>query len=161
LKKKTKWILLSTLIVLVVIFGLYRFYIYIHKDTWKDEQAAVLRAQQESGLHQVTKTWKSVWDEVCWVVEGKDESGQDMMVWLQDGKPARQSLLSDGKSLDQIHAIIVQKFPDLNIVRLLPGIYNNQFVWQLFYKENSHYYYRFFAFNSGEALDEVFTLPNR
>lgn len=72
-----------------MLFGLHRFYIYIQQDLWSGEQAAVVRAQQEAGISDVKKVYKSVWDEVCWVVEGKDESGQAVMVWIQEGKESR------------------------------------------------------------------------
>ncbi|MDQ0088052.1 uncharacterized protein YpmB [Paenibacillus anaericanus] len=161
MKKKTKWILISILTLLIVLFGLHRFYIYIQQDLWSGEQAAVVRAQQEAGISDVKKVYKSVWDEVCWVVEGKDESGQAVMVWIQEGKESRVVPLSEGTTEAQVKAIIHERFPEIDIVRLVPGIYNDQLVWQLFYKENAHHYYRFYNFSSGEPLSEVFTLPNR
>lgn len=161
MKKRTKWILLSILTLLLVLFGLNRFYIYIQQDLWNGEKAAVVRAQQETGIKDIDKIWKSVWDEVCWVVKGKDESGQDVMVWLQEGKEARVSPLSDGTTEAQITKIIHERFPAIDIVRLVPGIYDDKLVWQLFYIEKAHHYYRFYDFNSGEPLSEVFTLPNR
>ncbi|WMT42727.1 DUF5590 domain-containing protein [Paenibacillus sp. D2_2] len=161
MKNRTKWILLSIVILLIVFFGLYRFYLYIQEDIWQGENAAVTLARQETGLVESEKVWKSVWDDVCWVVLGKNADGVEIMVWMAEGKAAVEKPLSEGVSEQQIRKIIQDQLPGINIVRLTPGIYNNQYVWQLFYKDKSHHYYRFFSFSNGEPLSEVFTLPNR
>lgn len=161
MKNRTKWILLSIVILLIIFFGLYRFYLYIQEDIWQGENAAVALARQETGLVESEKVWKSVWDEVCWVVQGKNADGIEVMVWLPEGKAAVEKPLSEGVSEPEIRKIIQDQLPGINIVRLTPGIYNNQYVWQLFYKDNSHYYYRFYSFSNGESLSEMFTLPNR
>lgn len=107
------------------------------------------------------KVYKSVWDEVTWVVKGEDELGQEMMVWLRDGVEAYEEPISNGFSESAIRQQIIELYPGIQIVRLVPGVYNNQYVWQLFYKDATHHYYCFFDFYNGEPLPEVFTLPNR
>ncbi len=144
-----------------MLFGLHRFYLYVHEDIWQGEKEAVQRARQEAGLTEAGKVWKSVWDNVCWVVEGKGEDGQKIMVWLPEGGQAEVKPLSEGVSESQVRKIIQDQYPGITVVRLLPGIYNNELVWQLFYKEKAHHYYRFFRFSDGTSLEEVFTLPNR
>lgn len=161
MKNRTKWILLSIVILVLVLIGLHRFYLYVHEDIWQGENEAVQRARQETGLTEAEKVWKSVWDKVCWVVEGKDADGQEIMVWLPEGGQAEVKPLSEGVSESQVRTIIHDQYPGIEVVRLLPGIYNNELVWQLFYKEKAHHYYRFFRFSDGQALEEVFTLPNR
>jgi uncharacterized protein YpmB len=161
LKTRTKWIWISILIVAVAVFGLYRYYIYVMQDTWKQEDAAILRAKQEAGLVKTTSVTRSVWDEVCWVVQGQNAEGQPIMVWLQNGQPPHTETIGAGSTKQAMTARIEALMPNAHIARLVPGIYNNQYVWQLYYKEDDHYYYRFFSFSSGKALTEEFTLPNR
>lgn len=161
MKKRTKWILLSILILLLVLFGLHRFYLYIMQDTWNEESAAIQTAKQQTGIVSVDKTWKSVWDEVCWVVQGQNENGEELMVWLPEGGEAHEELLSSGTSEQQIRDIIKSQLPGIRIVRLMPGIYEGEYVWQLFYKEKEHHYYQFFKFSDGSILPDKFTLPNR
>lgn len=161
MRKRTQWILLSIIILLIVLIGLYRFYLYIHEDAWNAERAAVQQAKQETDLVRSDEVWKSVWDKVCYVIQGQDEAGREIMVWLPEGGKPEVRLLSEGKSEDQIRGIIKETLPEIEVVRLLPGIYNDQLVWQLFYKQQAHHYYRFFSFSTGEPLQEVFTLPNR
>lgn len=161
MRNRTKWILISILILALALFGLHRFYLYVQQDIWQEEDAAVRQAKEQTGLVSSTKVWKSVWDSVCWVVEGKDETGQEMMVWLPEGGEPIVKPLSEGVPESGIRKIIHSEYPGITIVRLVPGIYNNELVWQLFYKEKAHHYYRFFRFSDGGVLDEVFTLPNR
>lgn len=161
LRKRTKWIFLSILILLLVIFGLHRFYIYIQQDLWQGEKAAIERAKSEANIIHVDQVWKSVWDEVCWVVDGENESGEEVMVWLLEGKEPTVKLLSEGVSESTVRGIIHKNYPKIDIIRLVPGVYEGEVVWQLFYKEKEHHYYRFFRFSDGSPLEEVFTLPNR
>lgn len=161
MKSRTKWILLSILILLLVLFGLQRFYVYVQQDKWGGEAAAIEKAKQESNLVQADKVWKSVWDKVLWIVQGSNDQGQEMMVWLEDGKEPQKRLLSEGMSEEAIIAIINQELPNAKIKRLVPGIYNNTLVWQLFYKQQEHYIYRFYDFHTGKPLADEYTLPNR
>ncbi|GAA0135505.1 hypothetical protein YSY43_23450 [Paenibacillus sp. YSY-4.3] len=161
MKKRTKWILLSILILLLVLFGLHRFYVYVMQHTWNEESAAIQTAKQQTGIVSVDKTWKSVWDEICWVVQGKNENGEDLMVWLPESGEPHEELLSGGTSEQQIREIVKNELPGIRIVRLMPGIYEGEYVWQLFYKEKEHHYYQFFKFSDGSILPDKFTLPNR
>lgn len=146
---------------LIVLIGLQRFYVYVQQDKWAGEDAAISRAKLESDLVQTDKVWKSVWDKVIWVVQGSNSKEQGIMVWLEEGKQPQVSLLSEGITEQAMTAIIQQELPNATIKQLVPGIYNNTLVWQLFYKQQDHYIYRFYDFHSGKALADEFTLPNR
>ncbi|ANS74824.1 hypothetical protein AWM70_09650 [Paenibacillus yonginensis] len=161
MRTKTKWIWISILVLAAILFGLYRYYVYVMQDTWTQEDAAILRAKQEAGLVKTIGVTKSVWDDVCWVVEGNNASGEHIMVWLQDGQPPHTEQVTGASTKKAMQAKIKALMPNADVKRLVPGIYNGQYVWQLYYKEQDHYYYRFFSFSNGEALTEEFTLPNR
>lgn len=161
MRNRTKWVLLSFIILALILLGLYRFYLYVYEDTWQAEKLAVQRAKSETTLVKSDEVWKSVWDKVCWVVEGQNEDGEQVMVWLPEDGQAEVKLLSEGVSESQVRSIIKEELPDSTIVRLMPGIYENEYVWQVFYKEKAHHYYKFYRFSDGKPLDEVFTLPNR
>ncbi|WP_138492927.1 DUF5590 domain-containing protein [Paenibacillus pinistramenti] len=161
MRTRTKWILTAILIAAAVLFGLYRYYVYTMQDTWSQEDAAILKAKQEAGLVKTIGVTKSVWDDVCWVVEGKNASDEHIMVWIEEGKAPHAEVVNTGSTKKAIESQIKALMPDAAIKRLVPGVYNGQYVWQLYYKEKDHYYYRFFSFATGEALTEEFTLPNR
>ena len=172
LKKRRKWLPLGISLVLLLLFGLSQFYAYIMKDQWNERSAAKEIARARAGLTEVSKAQKSVWDEnsIYWVLTGKNDAGTKMMVWVQftkEGKPAEgennlyAEELGKGTSESQIRDIIAAQLPGITIKRLLPGVYNGEYAWQLFYKQDGRYYYSFYRFTDGSAIGEGYSLPNR
>ncbi|WP_151734510.1 DUF5590 domain-containing protein [Paenibacillus tengchongensis] len=172
MRKRKKWILLGIAALLLVLFGLSRFYIYIMQDQWKERSAAEEVAETVAGLTEISKSQKSVWDEnsIYWVMTGKNESGTERMVWVRfttEGQPAGgdndiyATDVSSGTSEKQVRAIIEAGLPGAEIKRLLPGVYNGEYAWQLFYKLDGRYYYRFYRFSDGTEIGEGYDLPNR
>lgn len=171
-KKRRKWIWLGITVVLLLLFGLSQFYAYIMKDQWNERSEAKELAQARAGLTEVTKAQKSVWNEneIYWVLTGKNEAGTELMVWVRytlEGKPAGgdnglyAEELSKGTSEEKMRGIITAQLPDITIERLLPGVYNGEYAWQLFYKKDGRFYYNFYRFTDGSAIGEGYSLPNR
>lgn len=172
MKKRKKWILLGSVLILLLLFGLIQFYAYIMKDQWNERDIAKDVAKTNAGLTEVTKAQKSVWDEnaVYWVLTGKNESGTELMVWVRftvDGKFAEGAdavfaeELSKGTSEEKMRSLIKADLPDISIERLLPGVYNGEYAWQLFYKQSGRYYYQFYRFSDGARMGEGYSLPSR
>ncbi|WP_410514848.1 DUF5590 domain-containing protein [Paenibacillus sp. BR2-3] len=172
MKKRRKWILLGSALMLLLLFGLSQFYVSIMKDEWNEKRAAEDIAGTRAGLTQVKKAQKSIWDEnsIYWVLTGKNEAGIEMMVWVQftkDGKIAEGDNavygveLSRGTSEQKIRSLIEAQLPDITIKRLMPGVYNGEYAWQLFYEQGDRYYYKFFRFADGTPIGEGYSLPNR
>jgi len=184
LKNKKNIILLVIAIFIVILFGLYRYYIYTMQDQWSEEDMAIAAAKQHSDLIKVTRTEKSVWDNVVWVIEGKDKDDQSLYVWVpfteehkfdevsgaiihseykvdETSGAIHSELLQNGLSESQIKAKILNELPNIKEIRLQPGLFNGSNVWQLFYRDQDHYYYRFYKFSDGTQLGEQYTLPNR
>jgi len=159
-------------VTLLLLFGLSQFYGYIMKDQWNERSIAKEAAISRAGLVTITKAQKSVWDEnsIYWVMTGKNQAAADMMVWVRfttEGKIAEgdnaiyAEMLTNGTSENKITAIIESEMPDVTIERLLPGVYNGEYAWQLFYKKDDRYYYRFYRFADGTPIGEGYSLPNR
>ncbi|WP_379162459.1 DUF5590 domain-containing protein [Paenibacillus sp. sgz5001063] len=172
MKKRRKWLLLGILLVLLLLFGLSQFYAYVMKDQWNERSAAREVAEARAGLTKVTKAQKSVWDEnsIYWVLTGRNAAGTDLMVWVRftrDGKPAGgdndvyAEELSKGMSEQKIRSVIATDLPGSSIERLLPGVYNGEYAWQLFYKLEGRYYYKFYRFADGSAIGDGYSLPSR
>ncbi|MNO68045.1 hypothetical protein D3C76_588650 [compost metagenome] len=172
MKKRKKWILLGSVLILLLLFGLIQFYAFIMKDQWNERDIAKDVAKTSAGLTEVTKAQKSVWDEneVYWVLTGKNASGTELMVWVRftvDGKFAEGAdavfaeELSKGTSEEKMRSLIKADLPDISIERLLPGVYNGEYAWQLFYKQSGRYYYQFYRFSDGARMGEGYSLPTR
>jgi len=171
-KTRKKWILLGSAAALILLLALSQFYAFIMKDQWAEKRAAVAVAENRAGLTRVTKAQKSIWDEnaIYWVLTGDNEAGKKLMVWVRftkDGKVAEGdnavygAELSQGTSEQQIRSLIKSQLPDITIKRLLPGVYNGEYAWQLFYKQGDRYYYKFFRFTDGSPIGDGYRLPNR
>ncbi|KOR88819.1 DUF5590 domain-containing protein [Paenibacillus solani] len=171
MKKKTKWILWSITGLLLLLLGIQLYYSYVMKDTWNEETMAIQAAKQYGELVSSEKTYKSVWgeDNNYWVVTGKDADNQDRMVWVKftdDNVPVEADnavhslLLKTGLSEAQMLAQIHQEMPDAVIKRLLPGMYEGEYAWQLQYENHDQRGYRFYRFQDGNAIGDDIILPN-
>lgn len=172
LKKRRKWLPLGISLVLLLLFGLSQFYAYIMRDQWNERSEAKEIARARAGLTEITKAQKSVWGEtdIYWVLTGSNAAGTEMMVWVRfnmEGKPAGgendlyAEEVSKGTSEAGIRDIIAAQLPGITIKRLLPGVYNGEYAWQLFYKKDGRFYYRFYRFSDGSAIGDGYSLPNR
>lgn len=172
MKKKKKWVLLGVGIFLLLLVGVVFFYGFVMKDQWKERDAAAEVAKARAGLTQVQRAQKSVWDEnsIYWVLTGKNDAGTELMVWVRfttEGKVAEgdntvfSEEVSKGTSEEKIRSIIAAQLPDITIERLLPGVYNGEYAWQLFYKQEDRYYYQFYRFSDGNPIGGRFSLPKR
>ncbi|MFD1138719.1 cell wall elongation regulator TseB-like domain-containing protein [Paenibacillus urinalis] len=170
MRKKRKWILISIVAFILVLLGIYIFYEYVMKDTWVEEEAAIAIAKEKEELVTVTKTQKSVWSEdaIYWTIEGVNADNEPIMVWVQygtdkkpktDEKSVHSEKIEEGTSEEEMRSKISSQLPGIEIVRLQPAVYDETYVWQLFYKENDRYYYRFYRFSDGTELEEGFQLP--
>lgn len=172
MKNKNRWIFLGIILFLLIVFGLYRYYIYVMQDQWSEKDLAINKAKQGTDIVEILKAQKSVWDKdsIYWVVEGTNKSAQNVMVWVkfnEKNKPqegegtVHEELVSSGISEAKMKAQIKNKLTGIEKMRLLPGVYNGEYAWQLFYKVKDHYYYQFYRFSDGEEIGTPFTLPNR
>lgn len=87
------------------------------------------------------------------VHRGRQPAGGDNGIYAEE--------LAKGTSEKQIRSIIASQLPGIDIKRLLPGVYNGEYAWQLFYKQEGRYYYKFFRFADGTAIGDGYTLPSK
>ncbi|UQZ32367.1 hypothetical protein C2I18_01650 [Paenibacillus sp. PK3_47] len=171
MKKRRKWLLLGIALFLLLLFGLSQFYAYIMKDQWNERSKAEEVAMNQAGLTDITEAKKSVWDEnaIYWVVTGQNGAGTEMMVWVRfttEGEPAGgvndiyAAEVAGGTSEEQIRTALAAELPGVEIKRLLPGVYNGEYAWQVFYRDKERYYYKFYRFADGAAIGEGYSLPN-
>ncbi|MBO2943141.1 DUF5590 domain-containing protein [Paenibacillus sp. F411] len=170
MKTKTKRILFTLSAILLVLLFVQIYYNDVMSRSWEKERAAVQAARQYGGLGKVEKTYRSVWDENSnyWVASGLDTKGENIMVWVKftkDGVPAggdfvHAESLKDGMSEKQMSSLISSQFPEVSMLRLVPGMYENEYVWQLHFRDEGKTGYRFFRFADGEPIGEDIILPN-
>ncbi|OWR29152.1 hypothetical protein CDO73_15920 [Saccharibacillus sp. O23] len=171
MSKRTKVILLSVLIVLILLSGAYLYYMVSMQGRTSERDAAIARAREQANLTEVSRTDKWVWGDnsIFWVVQGTTAAGQEEYVWLKykdDGTPVegQNSVLvlplAGTVSRDDMIARFEAELPDAKLIRILPGIYGNQYVWQIFYKQGDMRYYRFYGLKDGAATGKTMELPD-
>ncbi|MDP4096610.1 DUF5590 domain-containing protein [Paenibacillus sp. P96] len=173
MKNRRTMIAYAVFILILLLIAIYLYYSFVTQEQKQEESTAILKAKQTAGLVATERTWKSVWDHTYWIVEGTDAEKRKIMVWIpfqtvQDGPDIPQQgtegvhseLLQNGVSEEQMRTAIMSANPDLEIVRLLPGFYKGEDVWQLFYTNSTGYYYQFYKFTDGSPVGTPFSLPN-
>ncbi|GAE04712.1 hypothetical protein JCM10914_767 [Paenibacillus sp. JCM 10914] len=157
--------------VLLVLLAAQLYYSYVMSGIWNEERLAIQASKQHGDLVTTAKTYKSVWgeDNKYWVISGTDQNQEEIMVWVKfteedlpvPGEDAvAQVKMSSGKSEAQIRDQIHQELPGATIKRLLPGMYEGDYAWQLHYGHNGQLGYRFYRFEDGNAIGDDIILPH-
>lgn len=150
-------VLLSVLAVCILaVFLCSRFYHSVQHDRWKEEDAAVERAKQETNLTEADQVEEYIGDEPYTVIYGKDRDGKKIIVWV--GKDEIKTKYSgEGVSKTQLKHIVLKREPGADILRMTPGVTKavyEPYIWEVFYKkpQEKRYYYGIYRFENGEWL---------
>ncbi|PZD93572.1 hypothetical protein DNH61_23425 [Paenibacillus sambharensis] len=157
-----RWAILGTLAAILILLLLNLYYQWIQTDIWQEERAAERIAVDAAQLTDISETEKFVWDEVVWIVRGSAQDGQQLMVWVTDGK-ADVVPASEGVTEQTVREKLLAARPGADIIRIRPGLYNGQKIWEAYYslpEKPLRYYYEFFAFADGSPVSQ-FRLTNK
>ncbi|UHA73000.1 cell wall elongation regulator TseB-like domain-containing protein [Paenibacillus sp. 481] len=162
---RKKWIAITIFMLIIVIVALVQFFKYIHQDEWANEQQVIERANKVVALTHINKIEKSVWESVYYVVSGLDAQNEEQIVWVG---PESSSVLPASKVVakEQIEAQLQQQYNDIEIVRLVRGVKDKQYVWQALVERKdeqqvNRHYYHFFDVKTGHPIGEAYPLPNQ
>ena len=61
MKKKKKWIWISLFALVLILFGLQRYYVHVTQDQRKEEASAVQAAQEQLGITSYDELRKYIW----------------------------------------------------------------------------------------------------
>ncbi|MCY9515815.1 cell wall elongation regulator TseB-like domain-containing protein [Paenibacillus apiarius] len=165
-RSKWKWYIpLAVLILILLIAAVYMYVQYINADERVKEADIIRRANESVKLTEISDVEKSVWDDVIYVVEGKDEQGQERLVWVFPNKVVSMYAF-EGIKKEAMKAKIKAQYNKVHIVRLLPGFKDGQYIWQAMLERadeqgNNRYYYHFYLFADGSPFGEIYGLPNK
>ncbi|MFF2482205.1 DUF5590 domain-containing protein [Paenibacillus sp. NPDC058071] len=148
------------------------YYQMIHAGSWSEERQAQQQAANAAGLTEIGKTTKYVWDKPYWIVEGKNEAGEDLYVFIELSKEetAEGSVASaepriikatEAYGKENLIASFSAQKPDADIKRIQPGTLNGELVWEVYYsrkEDMTKYYYDFYKFGDGTFIDQ-YKLP--
>lgn len=148
--------------ILMLLFVLHRYYSYVQEDYWREEQAAVQHVLAQSDMVAADKVERFVWDDEYWIVHGRSDQGDPLIAWVGE-RGVHVERAHDGYSRDQL-ARSIEHQQGADLLRLIPGVWGDQYVWEAFYRKDEpagrRYYYAFYSFATGQ-LFEAFPLPMR
>jgi uncharacterized protein YpmB len=161
MKRKTGWLWGLALFALVLVGGAVWQVKHLANEVDVRQAADVQTALAESSLEKVTQVYPFVAEQNYTIVEGTDRTGRELMVWVGD-RMVRSAYLDLGVDAVVIRQFVARNHPDWRIVRLAPGLYENELAWELFYRQSEgvgetrygYAYYRFFdgAYMGGHIL---------
>lgn len=160
--KRLLAIVIACFIILVVTIILY--YRTVQTPTWNDETIAKEKAIEAAELASVTDVTKHVWDSESWIVEGVDQAGEDVFVWItttgtEEAKTEHEQTVkaSEGSRKADVKAAFHAMRPDSKLKRIQPGMLNGELVWEVFYtmdEGSTKYFYDFYRFKDGSFITQ-------
>jgi uncharacterized protein YpmB len=126
-----------------------------------EQKRAMALAQSQAGLTRIDGAVQYTWEETVWVVRGRDRDKQSWIVWeRKDGLVKEKE--SDNFSMTQMRDRFAAEHPSAKSIRILPGWFNNQPVWEIRYDDRAsstrHPSISFYSFKDGSLLN-TYVLP--
>ncbi|GGD68905.1 cell wall elongation regulator TseB-like domain-containing protein [Paenibacillus nasutitermitis] len=151
---RTMWLLLGAIVVMLILIGLNLYYRSVQSTLWKEEHSAEVLAVQTGGLKEATKSHRFVWDEPVWIVEGKDQDGDDAYVWMV--KEPLKLKAKNGVTESEIKSKFRKKSPAADLYHIKLGMLDGAPVWEVFYADKNSSktfnYYDFYKYGDGSFI---------
>lgn len=154
--KKT---LFGAVILLIALgYGVFRFYNSVQANEWNTHAKAAETVTQSTYMTHVDRVETFRGEQPYSIVFGTDSNGKEAIAWVgTDEKDVHMEYIADGTSEDDIRGKVLQRAPDAEIERILPGKLNGELVWEVFYKRREtdgvRYYYDYYRFKDGTEID--------
>jgi uncharacterized protein YpmB len=134
------------------------FFNSVQEKEWQVQREAVQTAYQKTTLTKASKVEKFVGEQAYTIIHGEDKIGKKLIVWVGENQIYSQ-MAADGVTSEQIKAFTLARQPTANIRRMIPGVWNGNLVWEVFYKTAAEetnpdrYYYDYYSFKDGTWMD--------
>jgi uncharacterized protein YpmB len=158
-KRRRMWIriiIITLLIVSLIILLGYRLFMQVQTPYWNELSSAKTKASKLFQLTEIQEASKFVSDQTYYIIFGTNDQNQRVAAWLwQDG----QHLISMDQALSKAEIKeIALKEQQKNILRIIPGKINDEYVWEVFYHLPDpdgfeRHYYDFYRFTDGAKID--------
>lgn len=158
-----RWAVIAGMVIVLILLALNLYYQWVQSGIWQEERTAVQRAKDDAGLAEVKQADKFVWDESVWVVQGKDDDGTLLYVWVAEDSVSTVAA-ADAYPADRLKSDVRRAYPDADIIRVRPGIVEGERIWEVYYgrveQDVPRHYYSFYDFENGSLLT-TYRLPSR
>jgi uncharacterized protein YpmB len=151
---RIRWLILITGF---VVFVAVSFFLYIRSADSHHRNAmnnAIEIAHKQGGLKDVSEAVIHTWDETVWVVTGMDSEGETWMLWERKTELVKRKV-SENMSKKRMLTKFSEEHVGLEPIRVLPGWFNDQPVWEIRYWNETakeHQSIDFYSFQDGTKL---------
>jgi uncharacterized protein YpmB len=155
IKHKIVWGL-AVVFVIALIFG-FRFIVSVQEGEWAIQRQAIQTAYEKTNLAKPNKVERFIGDKQYTVIQGEDQIGQPVIVWVGEDEEVITVKASDGITKEKVQEMVLSKDPDSVLLRITPGKLDDQLVWEAFYKKETdqgeRYFYDYYTFKDGALID--------
>ena len=156
--------LLMSLAFVIVILVVILFYREIQDDHWRSEKKAVRIALEQTEIVKVDETRPFVGDTSYIVVTGWDEDDNRWISWVGE-QEIHAERADAGVSRSELRAVLTDRDPEAQILRIMPGKWRDHWAWEIFYKketeQGTRHYYDYYTFAEGTHLDSYILAVER
>lgn len=146
----------AAVVLVVATLVLVFFYRSIHQEEWAERLEAKSTVTSSTYMRTVDRVERFVGEKPYMIVFGQDEEGKEAIAWVNEGK-AHMKYASTGISAEDAQRKVEQNNADNEVLRVLPGVLNETYLWEVLYKrkdeEGNRYYYSYYRFDNGEEID--------
>ncbi|MDR7072510.1 DUF5590 domain-containing protein [Fictibacillus barbaricus] len=142
-----KWILIIVGVLLLASWQAYYLYNQVQAKPAKKEAEAVEIAKKEKGLVSISHVDHFYKNETYYVVEGKNEHGTNMIVWVDQKKKVTSEIAKAGLSEGQMINYVKQNYDAQKIIDSRLGMEDDIPLWEVIFidsKDRYTYYYGYF-----------------
>lgn len=149
-------IFIICLIVFILLFMLINFiYKSIFDEHWSDRDAAIEQAYEQTELVKATHAEPFSYEQAFMIVYGKDTEDKDLIVWVGE-EETHSEYAADGVNKNLLKLKMKEKQPDIEIKRMTPGKYKDNWCWEVLYEKETdgltRTYYGYYRFSDGEHM---------
>jgi uncharacterized protein YpmB len=150
------WFISGVAVVVAAAGGLIWLYRSIHMEEWRTEAAVIETVTSSTYLQKVSHAAAFHGDDPYTIVYGEDPDGLPMIAWVSE-EGVHSKYTKDGITEQDARNRVMASHPDADILRVLPGVLNKVYVWEVFYRkeiaQGIQHYYDYYRFEDGHYIE--------
>ena len=152
-----KYLALLCILILAFVFQGYRMYHSMQASFETDVEQAVDRAFSEAKLTNVKQSFYFTGPQSYHVIEGEDDSGTKLYVFVPDASDAEVKRVETDKGYSQQQVEDMVDSQSNEVIRIVPGLLNDRFVWEAVHKLNGSnaWQYDYYDFYNGKFIKSI------
>ncbi len=157
-----RYVIILVILVIALMFEGYRIYNQLQSTQASNVSIAIKRALEETNLTKANQSYYFTGPKSYHVIEGINEENNPIFVYVGEDEEEKivQVGVEEGVTREEIERLTMVSYPDGEVLRVNPGILNNQFIWEVLSrsKADEKLQYIFYDFHSGAQM-KSFKLP--